>query len=569
MEESKSTSPSERNTRRSSSRIFGLRPPRKAVSSHPAISECLNRVQSGGNDPWDSYLGHRSLSAFNMQLISDPLRSKFWSEIPVSNSALGDWLRSPDENSEDIAASLKLLIVAAEGSQTTLQESRSENRETMKMVFSEWKLPPVAVSLLYTKRTLHLVEYLNTEGSKTPRKLHYIEMREWVFIWFTSDTVGHPQSCGILFYLDKTWAESVPESLLYYIKTLCMFSDSPKFLGLATAMTALQCAADALAKDNREAFDREYELRGCLKSNQKTSAAVNLGLLFAQVSWLSARVSRHRDRLAVVENIMGHEKWEDDHQELGPCFANLTQTRNALDSQAQQLLNQAEVQLSTVSNLRAQRDQAAAHSIAKASHRIAAASRADQKVGVDIARSSRAIAINSLRDSSSMKAIAHVTMVFLPGTFVASLFAMPFFGPSHQLGFSVHPRVWIYAAVTVPLTVLTLACAGIWYHYNERSQSARLSRGDAPNENLIDQSSFKEDVEKEVYPWDNDEDWGSIDRQFAPSPTQSLADAPIHHHLPLPQTIVDGLEEIKMIPTKPKESNKEEGVARIRRKHSM
>lgn len=47
----------------------------------------------------------------------------------------------------------------------------------------------------------------------------------------------------------------------------------------------------------------------------------------------------------------------------------------------------------------------------------------DQHISIAIAKASREIAVESKRDSSSMKTIAAVTMFFLPGTFVASLFA--------------------------------------------------------------------------------------------------------------------------------------------------
>ena len=53
--------------------------------------------------------------------------------------------------------------------------------------------------------------------------------------------------------------------------------------------------------------------------------------------------------------------------------------------------------------------------------------REDVKMNLEIAESSRTFAIESKRDSSSMMTLAVVTMAFLPGTFVASFFAMPMF----------------------------------------------------------------------------------------------------------------------------------------------
>ena len=62
-----------------------------------------------------------------------------------------------------------------------------------------------------------------------------------------------------------------------------------------------------------------------------------------------------------------------------------------------------------------------------------------------------------------MKTIAAVTIVFLPGTFIAALFAMPLF-QWDAVGNNkvVSNRFWIYWAVTVPLTCLTLLFWVLW-----------------------------------------------------------------------------------------------------------
>ena len=68
-----------------------------------------------------------------------------------------------------------------------------------------------------------------------------------------------------------------------------------------------------------------------------------------------------------------------------------------------------------------------------------------------------------------MKAIANVTMIFLPGTFMASIFAMPFFEAQKEVKLHVNAEIWIYIVVTVPLTIFTLVSAYIWYHFSARS----------------------------------------------------------------------------------------------------
>ncbi|EPS39999.1 hypothetical protein H072_6378 [Dactylellina haptotyla CBS 200.50] len=72
-------------------------------------------------------------------------------------------------------------------------------------------------------------------------------------------------------------------------------------------------------------------------------------------------------------------------------------------------------------------------------------------------------------NASNMKGIAYVTMAFLPATFVSAVFSMSFFnngsgGGSSQPGspdtggqdWSVSPKIWIYWAIALPLTVSSL-----------------------------------------------------------------------------------------------------------------
>lgn len=81
----------------------------------------------------------------------------------------------------------------------------------------------------------------------------------------------------------------------------------------------------------------------------------------------------------------------------------------------------------------------------------------DSKVNISLAETSATIAQESKKDSSSMKAIAVLTMCFLPGTFLATIFAMPLFNwdgnglPVIKDGFRY------YWAIAIPLTVLVLA----------------------------------------------------------------------------------------------------------------
>jgi Mg2+ and Co2+ transporter CorA len=79
--------------------------------------------------------------------------------------------------------------------------------------------------------------------------------------------------------------------------------------------------------------------------------------------------------------------------------------------------------------------------------------------------------IISQRDTSAMKTVAMVTMAFLPGTFVASFFAMPMLNwDATAYSGIVSPRFWIYWMVTVPLTMAVFALWWVMQIVKERKQ---------------------------------------------------------------------------------------------------
>jgi Mg2+ and Co2+ transporter CorA len=63
------------------------------------------------------------------------------------------------------------------------------------------------------------------------------------------------------------------------------------------------------------------------------------------------------------------------------------------------------------------------------------------------------------QDNNNMKLIALVGLVYLPGTFVSSLFGMNFFSFDEENGqqrWQVSEKFWLYWAITAPLTLCTL-----------------------------------------------------------------------------------------------------------------
>lgn len=67
------------------------------------------------------------------------------------------------------------------------------------------------------------------------------------------------------------------------------------------------------------------------------------------------------------------------------------------------------------------------------------------------------------RDSSAMRTIAIMTLIFLPGTFISAMFGMQFFDYDNTAGtMSVSKKFWIYWVFTIPITAITLL---VWYFW--------------------------------------------------------------------------------------------------------
>lgn len=88
-----------------------------------------------------------------------------------------------------------------------------------------------------------------------------------------------------------------------------------------------------------------------------------------------------------------------------------------------------------------------------------------------------------------MKSIALLTMVVLPGTFISTLFTVPLFNwDAESWGDVPKSRFWFYWALTVPLTILTVAVWLAWQKVYERTgiRLEKTARETGPSSNVPD-----------------------------------------------------------------------------------
>ncbi len=168
----------------------------------------------------------------------------------------------------------------------------------------------------------------------------------------------------------------------------------------------------------------------------------------------------------------------DNAEELVQALEVLKEHIDIILLELERLMDDVTSMMSAIYTLIAQRDSLVGLDLAKIAQK-------DSLVGIQLAKDSRTLAIESKRDSSSMKTIAAVTMAFLPCTFVASFFAIPMFDWTKPAGHNVNTQTfWIYWVVTIPLTLTTFIIWGAWFQY----KTARDNREDIVEQRRLQES---------------------------------------------------------------------------------
>jgi hypothetical protein len=493
------------------------------------VLECLNNVHTGHADPFEEYLGHRDLTSIEIWKYPDSDPASFKHE-PIRGGDVASWLSSenPQKLGRDPFAGLRLLIVPVIWNQEDAPSCPivEQMRESMRLVYSTWALPSASLSLFLNDSTQFAKYPSDTSLQSEHSHKYHLSMRHWTLEWSFDTKTQITQA--VLFWIEDGPFSRLPSSedpfpsqirektanervydepsrgplrqdrqvtphgrIAANLNLLRDFVDTPTFFGTVGAMLALTNLSLSLSAQEDKSHRIELRTRDLLadRSTERLTASEEYCQLSARVSWLNARVARHQKRLEVVRTLTNHMMRENatfragltsqnpnlrsqKSEILAECLDHLQQTTDGLTVQAAKLVEQSSVHLSSLYNIIAQRDQRISIDIADASRALALDSKRDQNISIEISRASSIIALESRRDSSAMKTLAAVTMVFLPGTFVASIFAMPFFdfGNIDRLRV-VNPQFWIYWVVTIPLTVLTFAVWLAWFQMKTKRES--------------------------------------------------------------------------------------------------
>jgi Mg2+ and Co2+ transporter CorA len=391
-------------------------------------------------------------------------------EIDVSDrETLTQWL-GWDDNSlgGPSGPSLKLLLILVEHGRDTDFLTNEEDAKAVTEAFRAARLPlaglaaHITLSISFAKAPSR---YIRRDGAPSLLSRYYFSHHAYCITWAFDHATKNTRAA--LIYRNY---ETGFDSRIEFAKVLtnnAKVLDQPMLLGLVAMNFYLEETniqqtnyADDLRsiQQSTELFDWDAETG---KIVEVDASGLDYGRISRVLASLLARVSDHRSLLSVALGfaaLMLQEHSKTCHKSssgVGDTWSTEVEMEEAIETvkgrteillgENQCVRDDLKDMMSAIYNLIAQKD---------------------SNVGLRVANHSRTLAIESKRDSSSMKTIAAVTMAFLPGTFVASFFAMPMFDWNKPPGHNVNTHAfWIYWTVTIPLTASVLLLWWTWLRF--------------------------------------------------------------------------------------------------------
>ena len=461
-----------------------------------SIHGVLNAIHDHGNDPYELHQGHGELTTIDISSYQDSTSADLTytsKALPDGEAALAQWLRSTPSTTRgllQLSGGMKLLVVHVANSGNAT--SSAEARRMLKLAFDMMQLHTASLTTFWALSSDFMSFPTTTAPDGSCRQAYCLRMGHWTLSW--SYDSGEKLTRGIVL-VERQHRQELSNPFEPIIDALKEFVDQPCFLGFVASVVALTKVSAAILKTFNEAKDMKYLLRG-YRDHEKDAvpALTDHSKASTDVMNHTSHVSGYHDRLRILQGLntflsrqcsdsraalaSESEASRQRAATLGESLKHLDQKIASLMSVSQKLKDRGTMQLAVLFNMIAQRDSKVSIELAAASRALAVENKKDQRISIAIAKASREIAVESKRDSSSMKTLAAVTMLFLPGTFVASLFATPMFQWSATAGLRVESHIWIYWATTIPLTLLTIGLWWIWLKFTVGHERAQLKDAD-------------------------------------------------------------------------------------------
>lgn len=413
-------------------------------------------------------------------------------EDPSSMETLETWLKLQKSNSENLDSTLHLaLIDARRGYQNENSNRRNEIREMLEILGPIPSEACISEDLIQFNHHPHQVRGVELLGSPSSSALYSIADLTFGVAW--SFCPKSFRTIGIVWFFDDEGASQTNE-LLDSLVTHQACIIHPMLLGLLVH----QIMGRSLKGWIRMHAQRVMGVQN--NSGYHDFAVKRRADYNANVASLSATVGRVSISISTcVLNLQGLVELGMFILEENELFlkktlnasANISTTKEHekdLHNLCNYILQHVKTSLRNSQALLREAEDWARKSTIIVQGLLSLTTQRDAEVSIRIAEDSKALAKEVKRDSTSMKAIAAVTMCFLPGTFVAvrkilillkihlilniysqqSFFAMPIFVWDATADGLVTRHFWIYWAVTAPLTAVVLIIWLAWTLFSER-----------------------------------------------------------------------------------------------------
>jgi hypothetical protein len=472
------------------SRTVSPHPLRSGIEDHrcfskmDAIISVLDRVHTGEQDPFESYEGHEKLVLVDVFEITSGSKSP---HPPATDTfefrkatieaddelSLNSWLSMSDCSSTK-KSRLRLLLVSAFLDVPNIQrEARTLDRKLLKRAFDTFGLPYSGLTSLrrVSSEFLTFPKTHTSFGEGEELSKFCYSQGWWTMSWTWHENKGVTKAIALM---DRDHVHPINDKLVFRLKKLKNLAAQRCYLGLTVGAVALSQLSTFIfnnAKNDDKVsnvlFDVDLGGNPVDTDYSRISRDINFRAYFTSIHRIRLHTLRLLLETLAQQNTSPRRTIrtvndERDTETIAQSILHLHQKVSSTILLAEHLRDRANMQLASLFNIIAQNNQVTSIDIATSSRQVALESKLDQKISIEIADASRAIAAESKRDSTAMKTIAAVTMVFLPGTFVASLFSTPLFHWDKNSGFGVASQIWIYWAITIPVTFLTIAVWWLW-----------------------------------------------------------------------------------------------------------
>ncbi|KAH9905969.1 hypothetical protein F4778DRAFT_688308 [Xylariomycetidae sp. FL2044] len=414
-----------------------------------------------------------------ISIAASPATDPKFSQVPVSQDGLVSFFKHhlDGQNNQPPSASLQLVTIIGQRDRPFIIF------QVKKDVFME-----IVHSIHLEPTVLSMIHYQYDGFHHFPRHgrdVYYLGTTRFALVWVFDHqtlTTSAIQVIRILSIPGEGDFTKLVDDLLERHRGLI---HAPMLLGYVTALALCNRYDHEIMVDeshfyrriwNDTGYGMDYRVENINPRNFKHRVKVeDLALLVQRINGVLNHISRKQRNLRMVATILNFTKTQSAMQGImspeGQTM--VAQSTMKLEAAAVPLQCRVDASQDYLRFLQGGSERLAQLLFALMTHE-------DASVNTELAASSRKIAEAAKRDSSSMKTVAIMTMAFLPGTFIAALFAVPSLDWDSD-NTVVTRYFWVYWAFTLPATALVFL---LWLLLDNRTFLLGKLRGKTTNEKL-------------------------------------------------------------------------------------